>query len=103
MARRQAETDQLIGFFGRSMSGLFKSLSAASSNMVRTLTSLEASARTTGSQASQVMNAVGQTSMNIQTVAAASQQLSASIGEIGRQAGECARDSTVAMQQTGEW
>jgi chromosome segregation ATPase len=39
--------------------------------------------------------------MNIQAVAAASQQLSASIGEISRQAGDSSRGSTVAMQQTG--
>jgi methyl-accepting chemotaxis protein len=102
MTRRQEETDQLIGFFGRSMSGLFKSLSATSSDMARTSTSLETTARMTGSQASQVLNEVGQTSMNIQTVAAASQQLSASIGEIGRQAGESARGSTVAMQQAAD-
>jgi methyl-accepting chemotaxis protein len=102
LARRQEEMDQLIGFFGRSMSGSFKSLSAASADMARTSSSLETAAQTTGTQATQVLGEVGQTSMNIQTVAAASEQLSASIGEIGRQASESARGSTVAMQQTSE-
>jgi methyl-accepting chemotaxis protein len=99
LTRRQEEVDQLIGFFGRSMSGSFKSLSATSADMSRTSTSLESAAQTTGSQATLVLGEVGQTSMNIQTVAAASQQLSASISEIGRQAGESARGSTAAMQQ----
>jgi methyl-accepting chemotaxis protein len=99
LTRRQEEIDQLIGFFGRSMSGSFKSLSATSADMSRTSISLETAAQTTGSQAVVVLGEVGQTSVNIQTVAAASQELSASISEIGRQAGESARGSTEAMQQ----
>jgi len=96
---RQEEIDQLIGFFGRSMSGSFESLSVVSGDMSRTSTSLEGAAQTTGSQASKVLSEVEQTSLAIETVAAASQQLSASIGEIGRQASESARGSGVAMQQ----
>ncbi|MDP3079113.1 methyl-accepting chemotaxis protein [Bradyrhizobium sp.] len=100
--RRQEEIDQLIGFFGRSMSGSFESLSGASAEMSRTSGSLEIAAQTTGTQATQVLGEVEQTSLNIQTVAAASQQLSASITEIGRQASESARGSTVAMQQADD-
>ena len=96
---RQEEIDQLIGFFGRSMSGSFKSLSVASADMSRTSSTLENVAQTTGKQAVLVLDEVGNTSLNIQTVAAASQQLSASISEIGRQASESARGSTQAMQQ----
>jgi len=99
LTRRQEEIDQLIGFFGRSMSGSFKSLSVTSADMSQTSASLESAAQTTGSQAVQVLGEVGQTSLNIQTVAAASQELSASISEIGRQASESARGSTQAMQQ----
>ena len=99
LTRRQEEIDQLIGFFGRSMSGSFKSLSVTSADMSQTSASLESAAQTTGSQAVQVLGEVRQTSLNIQTVAAASQQLSASISEIGRQASESARGSTQAMQQ----
>jgi methyl-accepting chemotaxis protein len=98
--RRQEEVDQLIGFFGRSMSGSFKSLSGISAEMSRTSVTLEAAAHTTGDQATLVLVEVEQTSLNIQTVAAASQQLSASITEIGRRASESARGSTAAMQQT---
>jgi len=96
---RQEEIDQLIGFFGRSMSGAFESLSGASADMSRTSTSLEGAAQTTDGQATQVLSEVEQTSLAIQTVAAASQQLSASINEIGRRAGESTRGSSIAMQQ----
>lgn len=96
---RQEEISQLIGFFGRTMSGSFNSLSGASADMSRTAMSLESAAQTTGSQATQVLSEVEQTSLAIQTVAAASQQLSASIGEIGRQSTESARGSGIAMQQ----
>jgi methyl-accepting chemotaxis protein len=100
LMRRQEEIDQLIGLFGRSVSGSFKSLSGASADMSQTSSSLETAAQTTGNQATLVLGEVGQTSLNIQTVAAASQELSASISEIGRQASESARGSTAAMQQT---
>jgi methyl-accepting chemotaxis protein len=96
---RQDEIDQLIGFFGRSVSGSFRSLSSVAADMSRTSTSLESAAQITGGQASQMLTEVGQTSASIQSVAAASQQLSASISEIGRQAGESARGSNQAMQQ----
>jgi methyl-accepting chemotaxis protein len=96
---RQEEIDQLIGFFGRSMSGSFNSLSGTSADMSRTSTSLESAAQTTGGQATQVLSEVEQTSLAVQAVAAASQQLSASIDEIGRQASESARGSAVAIQQ----
>jgi methyl-accepting chemotaxis protein len=99
LTRRQEEMDQLIGLFGRNVSGSFKSLSGASADMSRTSNSLESVAQTTGNQATLVLGEVGQTSMNIQTVAAASQELSASISEIGRQATESAHGSTLAMQQ----
>lgn len=99
---RQEEIDQLIGFFGRSVSGSFQSLSGASADMSRTSTSLQGAAETTGSQATQVLGEVEQTSVAIQTVAAASQELSASITEINRQASESARGSSVAMEEAAE-
>jgi methyl-accepting chemotaxis protein len=99
---RREEIDQLIGFFGRSVSGSFRSLATASADMSHTSTSLEGAAQTTGSQAVQVLGDVETASLAIQTVAVASQQLSASIDEIGRQSGESARGSTVAMQQAAD-
>jgi|GEM_PF-449091 len=98
-ARRQEEIDQLVGFFGRSVSGVFTSLASASANMARTSSSLQASARDTGAQAEVVLKSVGETSQTVQTVAAASQQLSASIDEIGRQASDSSKISSAAMTE----
>ena len=85
-ARRQEEISQLVGFFGRSVEGVFTTLAAASANMSQSSTALERSATETGSQTTLVLTEVEQTAQTVQTVAAASQELSASIGEIGRQA-----------------
>ncbi|MBK8158907.1 MAG: hypothetical protein IPK59_09155 [Rhodospirillaceae bacterium] len=99
-ARRQEEVDQLVGFFGRSVSGTFDTLAAASADMARTSDALQNSAGDTSAQAQLVLVEVGQTSQTVQTVASASQELSASIDEIGRQASESSRISSAAMQQS---
>jgi methyl-accepting chemotaxis protein len=101
-ARRQEEIDQLVGFFGKSVSGVFTTVSEASVGIAKTSTSLQRSAVDTGSQAQQVMSDIAQTSATIQSVAAASQELSSSIDEIGRQAGESSRISTAALDQSDE-
>ncbi|MBK1664928.1 methyl-accepting chemotaxis protein [Rhodospirillum rubrum] len=101
-ARRQEEVDQLVGFFGRSVSGVFTSVSKASIGIAKTSSDLQESAADTRSQARHVMGEIEQTAGTIQTVAAASQELSASIEEIGRQAGESSRISTAAMDQSEE-
>ncbi len=90
------------GVFGRSVSGVFQSLSTASADMSRTSASLGHSADSAGSQANTVTNEVEQTASTIQSVATASQQLSASIVGIGQQAGNSARGSTAALQQAEE-
>ena len=99
---RQEEMGQLIGFFGRSVSGVFHSLSDSSAAMSRTSSALEQSSQATGRQAADVAGEVQQTASTIQAVAAASQELSASIEGIGRQAGDSARGSTAAMQRADE-
>ncbi|ABC23554.1 methyl-accepting chemotaxis protein [Rhodospirillum rubrum] len=101
-ARRQEEVDQLVGFFGRSVSSVFTSVSKASIGIAKTSSSLQESAADTRTQARHVMGEIEQTAGTVQTVAAASQELSASIEEIGRQAGESSRISTAAMDQSDE-
>jgi methyl-accepting chemotaxis protein len=101
-ARRQEEVDQLVGFFGRSVSSVFTAVSKASIGIAETSNSLQDSAIDTGSQAKSVMGEIEQTSSTVQSVAAASQELSASIDEIGRQASESSRISTEAMSQSDE-
>ncbi len=99
-ARRQEEIDQLVGFFGRSIGGVFEAVAASSSEMAHTSTSLADSSAASGEQTQLVMGEIGQTSATVETVSAASQELSASIEEIGRQARESSQISTAAMEQS---
>jgi methyl-accepting chemotaxis protein len=101
-ARRQKEVDQLVGFFSRSVSGVFTTLASATKTMAQTSSALEVSAGETGGQAKNVMSEVEQASATVQSVAAAAQELSASIEEIGRQASESSRIITGAMSQSEE-
>jgi len=101
-ARRQEEIGQLVGFFGRSVGGVFTALAEASANMTQSSAALEQSAAETGSQTKIVLDEVEQTAQTVQTVAAASQELSSSIGEIGRQASDSQRITAAAMQQSDE-
>ncbi|MDB5407511.1 MAG: chemotaxis sensory transducer protein [Rhodospirillales bacterium] len=101
-ARRQEEIDQLVGFFGRSIGGVFNTVATATSAMSTTSSSLQSSAGETGGQARLVLTEIEQTAAAAQTVAAASQELTASIDEIGRQAGESSRISTAALTQSEE-
>ena len=96
---RQDEVEQLIGFFGRSVSGVFQSLSGSFGEMSATSSSLDQSAESTGQQAVLVMGEMEQTSHTIHAAAAAAQELAAAIGEIGRQAGSSAHGTTEIMRQ----
>jgi methyl-accepting chemotaxis protein len=99
-SRRQEEVDQLVGFFGRSVAGTFEALGTASAKMADTSDALQASALDTSAQSQLVLGEVAQTAQTVQTVAAASQELAASIEEIGRQANESARITGEAIQQS---
>jgi methyl-accepting chemotaxis protein len=98
--RRQEKTDQLVGFFDRSVSAVLRCVSTASANMAQTSSALEESSTVTGTHTKLVMAEVEQTSASVQTVAAASQQLSASIDDIGRQASDSSRITSAAMAQS---
>ena len=82
--RRQEETEELIDMFGSSVSGVFHSLSEASSTMATTARSMNDASTETNIQVGVVTRAIGETGENAQSVAAASQQLTAAIAEIGR-------------------
>jgi methyl-accepting chemotaxis protein len=100
--RRQEEIDQLVGFFGRSVGGVFSTLAETSSHMTESSSVLAQSASETGSQTTFVLGEVEQAAAAVQTVASAAQQLTISIAEIGQQASESQRISSAAMLQSGE-
>ncbi|CAK0750148.1 methyl-accepting chemotaxis protein [Azospirillaceae bacterium] len=83
-ARRQSEIDDMIEMFGASVSGVFRSLTSATSHMGGTALSMNKEAENTDRQANLVSNAVERTSQNVQAVASAAQQLTAAISEIDR-------------------
>ena len=82
--RRQEESEELIDMFASSVSGVFDSLSEASSSMAATALQMSEASSETNVQVDIVTRAIGETSENAQSVASASQELTAAISEIGR-------------------
>ena len=82
--RRQQEAEELIDMFSASVSGVFHSLSQASSTMSHTAEGMKGVVFETNSQIDSVTAEVAEARGNSQAVAAASQELTAAIGEISR-------------------
>ena len=82
--RRQQESEELIDMFSASVSGVFHSLSGASSTMAHTAEGMKSVVSQTNSQIDSVTMEVAEARSNSQAVAAASQELTAAIGEISR-------------------
>ena len=82
--RRQKEAEELIDMFGSSVSGVFSSLSVASADMANTAQSMRSVVSETNRQIDIVMNAIAEAGLNADAVAAASEELTASINEISR-------------------
>jgi methyl-accepting chemotaxis protein len=82
--QRQQEIDELIDMFGSSIAGVFHSLSLSSTTMSETARMMTGAAAQTNHEADVVTGAVGDANSNSQSVAAASQELTAAIGEISR-------------------
>jgi methyl-accepting chemotaxis protein len=83
--RRVQVLDQLTRGFEAKVTELVGGLSAASSVMEDTAQSMSTTAAATNRQAGIVAAASEQTSTNVQTVASATEELTSSISEIGRQ------------------
>jgi methyl-accepting chemotaxis protein len=83
--RRVQVLDELTRAFEAKVSELVGGLSAASSVMEDTARSMSSTAAATNRQAGVVAAASEQTSTNVQTVASATEELTSSISEIGRQ------------------
>jgi methyl-accepting chemotaxis protein len=97
--RRQEEVDQLVGLFGNSMTGVFRTVTAESTKMLSTSSILETAASETSLQADRVMAEAERSAAGAQAVAAASQQLSSSIEEIGRQVSQSSSITGAALMQ----
>jgi methyl-accepting chemotaxis protein len=97
--RRQEELNQLVGLFGKSIDGVFRSVSQASVGMSDTSSELRGSTVDTETRMEAALVEGEHTSSNAQAVAAASEQLTASIAEIVQQMSQSAQMSESAMQQ----
>jgi methyl-accepting chemotaxis protein len=83
--RRASVLDELTRAFEVKVGELVGGLSAASATMENTAQSMSSTATATNRQAGVVAAASEQTSTNVQTVASATEELTSSITEIGRQ------------------
>ncbi|HUI97214.1 MAG TPA: HAMP domain-containing methyl-accepting chemotaxis protein [Xanthobacteraceae bacterium] len=99
---RQKAVEAHIAAFERHIGEALKALATASDDMRKTSDKLSSSAETTNRQAKDAADSSANASNNVQTVAAASQELSASIGEIGRQVTHAASIAGRAVAETQE-
>ena len=96
-ADRTARLEQIVGSFERKAADAVGSLTTASGEMETTARSMSATATTTNEKAGAVAQAAEMSRSGVQTVAAAAEQLTASIGEINRQVVQAARVSENAV------
>jgi len=92
---RRAELHQLAQVFEGKVGNLIKTLTSASSDLETTARAMTTLAKRADARSREVANAADQTSGNVQMVASATEELSASIFEIG---GQVARSTFIASQ-----
>jgi methyl-accepting chemotaxis protein len=100
--RRQEEIDQLVGLFGKSMGGVFGAVARASIGISEASTALARSTGETETRMEEALEHGDHSAASAQSVASASEELSASIGEIARQVRQTSEFSDSALQRTTE-
>ncbi len=98
--QRQQAIESHIAAFEAEMGAALKALAEASDAMRATSTKLSDTAEQTNRQAKSAAGASAYASSNVQTVAAASQELTTSIGEIGRQVTHASTVADRAVTET---
>ncbi|WP_394699160.1 methyl-accepting chemotaxis protein [uncultured Cohaesibacter sp.] len=100
-ARRQAEVDQLIAGFRSESKRELQVVTEQMDRLRKTAGSLTQLSQSTAERSDQALGAASLASSNVQTVAAASEEFVASIGEIGRQVEQATNAVNEAMVTTG--
>lgn len=100
--RRQEEIDQLIGFFAKSVGEVSSILSRASIGMAEASFAIARSSGDTEERMGEALTLGDETALNACRVASASEQLSATIGAVARQAEQAFGMSDTAMRRTLE-
>ncbi len=101
-AGRQQAIERHIALFENQMRDTLDALGKASQQMGETSSSMSAVSDRTNAQIQLAARASGEASMNVQSVASASEQLSASINDISRQVTHAAGIATRAVSQARE-
>ncbi len=96
--RRAQQIERLVSVFQDGVGALTGKLAGSSAELEATARSLTGTAEQTGQQAGNAAAAVSEASSGVQTVAAAAEQLTASIGEISRQVTQSARITQGAVE-----
>jgi methyl-accepting chemotaxis protein len=101
-AARKAEMRRLADEFESAVGEIVQTVSAASTQLATAATKLTKSAATTEQLSTKVASASEHASANVQSVAAATEELAASVGEVGRQVQESSRISSDAVGQAAK-
>ncbi|MDR3516509.1 MAG: HAMP domain-containing methyl-accepting chemotaxis protein [Azospirillaceae bacterium] len=99
---RKAALATLADGFDRSVGTIIATVSAAAAALQDSVLSMADTATLTIRESSAMTEAASKTAANVETVAAASEELSASIGEIGRQVNQAAAIARQAVDTTGQ-
>jgi len=100
--RRARHLTELTQSFDREATGMLRQVSSSASGLQATAQSMSATAEETNRKSNAVAAASGQTSSNVQTVATATEELSASIGEIGRQVTQSTQIAQKAVTEAAQ-
>jgi len=98
-AARARELEQLANEFDHGVTGVITEVADTSGAMQATAQTMSNVAQKASGRASDVANATDMAASNVQTVAAASEELSASIAEIGRQVVQSTQTAQIAAQE----
>jgi methyl-accepting chemotaxis protein len=101
-AQRRSDMVDLASQFERAVGGIIDTVSSASSELEATATTLTGTADMTQQMSATVNSASAAASTNVQAVAAATDQMTASIGEIGRQVQNSSRIANDAVTQAAK-
>ena len=96
---RATRVNELTSAFEAGISGMLRSVAAASTELQATASQMTATAEETSAQATAVAAATEEASVNVQTVASASEELASSVAEIGRQVTQSASIAQKAVAE----
>ena len=102
IAAREARAERMAGEiarFGETASGVMGALGSAAASLGTAVAGMREVAEVTAAGSTAMAGAAASASSNVQTVAAAAEELAASIGEINRQVSEAARIASRAVDQ----